>query len=195
MDHYPVLGAIHHQISSKEAHELFHEETAGLENHPASFASDTSSGDLAEPFIEKMGVTDPESTRIPARNLTANALRRFAHTDNDGNELPDLILHRGADPIPEYNNPLLLPGMYPTLYPFGIGGFKDKSRPTALSFECQARYYLNIPDKCFRHHFSYLFVVLNMIQHCKAHLHTHFTVHTSRFKAVAHRLSSLTLWI
>jgi hypothetical protein len=199
MDLFPEDGplpgieqrAIHHEISSSEVSELFHEETAGFEDHPASSATDLSPNDLNEPLVEKMGVIDPECTRIPARSLTANALRRFAHTDEDGKELPDLVLHRGADPISEYNNPALVPGMYPTLYPFGIGGFEDKSRPTALSFESQAKYYLNIPNKSFRYHFSYLFVILNMIQRRKAHLHTHFTVNASRFKAVAHRLTSL----
>jgi hypothetical protein len=110
-------GVIHHKINGKEVNELFHEETAGIDDHPASFMMSTTSDDLTEPFVEKMGVIDPECTRIPARTLTASSLRRFAHTDEDGNELPDLVLHRGADPITEYNNPLLLPGMYPTLYP------------------------------------------------------------------------------
>ncbi|TEB25454.1 hypothetical protein FA13DRAFT_1637311, partial [Coprinellus micaceus] len=122
--------------------------------------------------------------------MTAGALRRLAPSPNDP-EKPDLVLHRGCDPVPEYNNPMLLPGMYPTLYPFGIGGFEDKSRPTPLGFENQAQCYLNLHDKSFRHHFSYLFVVLNMIQRRRAHLQTHFTVQTSRFRRVADMLTSL----
>ncbi|TFK22122.1 hypothetical protein FA15DRAFT_596699 [Coprinopsis marcescibilis] len=105
--------------------------------------------------------------------------------------MPDLIIHHGADPIPEYNNPKLIPGMFPTLYPFGIGGFEDHDRPTALSFEKQAEYYLNVPEKMFRYHYSFIFIVLNMIQRCRAHLHTHFTVNSSRFETVAHSLTSL----
>jgi hypothetical protein len=127
MDLFPEDGplpgiehsVIHHKLTSHEVSDLFHEETAGIEDHPASSATNMCTNKVTEPFFEKMAVIDPECTRIPARSLTANASRRFAHTDEDGKELPDLVLHRGADPIPEYNNPALLPGMYPTLYPFG----------------------------------------------------------------------------
>ncbi|TFK20679.1 hypothetical protein FA15DRAFT_682417 [Coprinopsis marcescibilis] len=62
--------------------------------------------------------------------------------------------------------------MFPTLYLFGISGFEDKHRPTIVSFESQAAYYLNLSDKSFRYHESYLFVTLNMIQRRKAHCHT-----------------------
>jgi hypothetical protein len=43
--------------------------------------------------------------------------------------LPDLILHRGSTAIKEYKNPELMPGMFPTLWPFGIGGFEDPDGP------------------------------------------------------------------
>ncbi|TFK17266.1 hypothetical protein FA15DRAFT_605450, partial [Coprinopsis marcescibilis] len=147
-----------------------------------------------------MGIIDPELTRVPARKLTANALRHLAPDLSSSDDIagepkseePDLVLHRGADPIPEYNNPMLIPGMYPTLFPYGIGGFEDKSRATALSFDSQAAYYLNLYDRSFRYHYSYIFVVLNMIQRRRAHLQTHFTVHTSRFQRIAQSLTALT---
>jgi hypothetical protein len=41
--------------------------------------------------------------------------------------MPDLILHRSSHAIPEYKNPDLMPGMYTTLYPFGIGGFEHQN--------------------------------------------------------------------
>ncbi|KAF6755639.1 hypothetical protein DFP72DRAFT_811348, partial [Ephemerocybe angulata] len=105
--------------------------------------------------------------------------------------MPDLVLHHGKDPISEYNNPDLVPGMYPTLFPFGIGGFEDKSRPTTLSFEKQANYYLNLADKSFRYHYFFIFVILNMIQRRRAHLHTSFTVKCARFQSIAPSLTSL----
>ncbi|KAG1794514.1 uncharacterized protein BJ212DRAFT_1571908 [Suillus subaureus] len=89
--------------------------------------------------------------------------------------LPDLVVHRGFHPINEYNNPNLIPGMYPTLFPFGIGGFEDDTRSKALSFQQQAQYYLNIADRSFRYHHSFIFVVWNMIQRRMAHLKTFFT--------------------
>ncbi|KAF6743599.1 hypothetical protein DFP72DRAFT_827526, partial [Ephemerocybe angulata] len=123
--------------------------------------------------------------------LTANALRNLAPAADKTDDKPDLILHYGSDPIPEYNNPNLLPGMYPLLFPFGIGGFEDPNCETALAFNNQAQYYFNLPDKEFRYHYSYLFVVLNIIQCRMSHLHTHFTVNSARFQAVAQSLTSL----
>lgn len=93
--------------------------------------------------------------------------------------------------VNEYNNPDLLPGMFPTLFSYGIEGFKDKSRPTLLSFQQQAQYYLNLADHCFRYHHSHLFVALNMIQRRAAHLHTFFTVKKSNFNIIAWKLTQV----
>lgn len=99
----------------------------------------------------------------------ASALRNLANglgtkQMNTGLDQPDLAIHHSATAVSEYNNPDLMPGMFPTLFPFGIGGFEDKSRPTALSFKEQAQYYFNISDRAFRYHYSYIFVALNMLQ-------------------------------
>jgi hypothetical protein len=106
--------------------------------------------------------------------------------------LPDLILHRGSTAIKEYKNPELMPGMFPTLWPFGIGGFEKLRRPVSLSFPKQANYYFDLPDKCFRTHNSFLFVTLNIIQRRAAHLHTHFTVRKSNFPSIAEKLITVT---
>ncbi|KAJ3516563.1 hypothetical protein NMY22_g14178 [Coprinellus aureogranulatus] len=184
-------SALHDERSATDARSMFNEETAGIESHPASLlTTDTNENMSGTLVLEKMGVSDPESTRIPARRFVAKALSNLTSSSGE-NKLPDLVLHRGEDPIPEYNNPDLVPGMYPTLYPLGIGGFDDKSRESKISFQHQAQYYLNLPDKDFRYHYSFIFVILNMIQRRKSHLHTHFTVNTSRFKSVAEKLTSL----
>ncbi|KAG2749902.1 hypothetical protein P692DRAFT_201712247, partial [Suillus brevipes Sb2] len=135
-----------------------------------------------------MGVSDPECDKISGRACTAAALRNL-HSRTG--QQPDLIVHRGMDAIPEYKNPDLLPGMFPTLFPYGIGGFEDKLRDAPLSFEQQARYYLNLPDRAFRYHHSYLFVVLNILQRRAAHLHTFFTVRKSNFHDVARKLTKV----
>ncbi|KAF9782691.1 hypothetical protein BJ322DRAFT_1009433, partial [Thelephora terrestris] len=106
----------------------------------------------------------------------------------DGSELPDLVLHRGSTAVPEYNNPDLMPGMYPTLFPAGTGGFDIPDRTCAISFQKQAEYCLDLADRSFRYHHSFLFVALNIIQRRTAHLQTHFTVRRSKFETVATRL-------
>jgi hypothetical protein len=41
----------------------------------------------------------------------------------------------GPKPKNEFNNPHLLPMMYPTLFPYGLGGLEDKSRRSRLGFK------------------------------------------------------------
>lgn len=143
-------ATINQYMEHDRVKQIFAEETAGIEDHPAAHVQEAKNHILSdEPMVERMGIMDPEHTRIPARTLTASALQHLA--PSDGSEPPDLVLHHGNDPIPEYNNPSLLPGMYPTLFPFGIGGFEDRTRPTPLAFDSQAEYYLNIHSKRFRY--------------------------------------------
>ena len=79
-------------------------------------------------MIEKAGVADPECDRMPGRLFTSAALKNLV---SDGSESADLALHRGSAAVPEYNNPDLIPGMYPTLYPPETGGFdvQDRDHP------------------------------------------------------------------
>ena len=77
--------------------------------------------------------------------------------------------------------------MYPTLYPYGTGGFEDPECPVAVSFQKQANYYLDLADHSFRYHHSFIFVVVNILQRRAAH----FTVSQSCFKAVSETLLSI----
>jgi len=149
-----------------------------------------------EVLLEKTGIVDPECDRLSGQSFTASALKNLAcNLRNDDDTLqekkPDLAIHHSSTAVSEYYNPDLMPGMFPTLYPFGIGGFEDKTHAIAISFKEQAAYYFNIPDCSFHYHFSYMFVALNMLQRWLAHLYTSFTVKNSNFDAVAHELSLL----
>jgi hypothetical protein len=179
-------GVIHDHQS--DADEIFREEAAGISEHPAELLGSSPQGLESEPFgvmLEKMGVADPECDRMPGRLFTAAALRNLVP---DGSELPDLVLHRGSMAVSEYSNPDLIPGMYPTLFPVGTGGFEVPDRACTISFNKQAGYYLDLADRSFRYHHSFLFVVLNIIQRRTAHLQTHFTVRRSKFETVASKL-------
>ena len=85
-----------------------------------------------------------------------------------------------------------MPGMFLTLWPFGIGGFENPTRPVSISVNIQANYYFDIPDRSFRFHNSFLFVTLNIIQRRAAHLHTHFTVRKNNFPSIAEKLITIT---
>ncbi|KAE9389474.1 hypothetical protein BT96DRAFT_834826, partial [Gymnopus androsaceus JB14] len=100
-------------------------------------------------------------------------------------------IHYKLDPITEYNNPDLFLGMFPTLFPLGIGGFEESSRNPSVSLEMHAKHLLNLGDRCFWYHYFYLFVALNLIQWWKAHLHTSLSIKSSRFSTIAPALLSV----
>ena len=142
-------------------------------------------------FLEKVGVSDPKGDRLSGQTFVSTALRNLV--SNMGNStLPDLILHRGSTAIKEYKNPELMPGMFLTLWPFGIGGFENCIQPVSISFPIQANYYFDIPDRSFCFHNSFLFVTLNIIQRRAAHLHMHCTVKKNNFPSIAEKLITIT---
>jgi hypothetical protein len=65
------------------------------------------------------------------------------------------------------------------------------SRLTSLSFGRQAKYCLNISDRCLRYHESFIFVALNMLQRRQAHLQTHFAVRKSNFDSDDRKLTNV----
>ena len=104
---------------------------------------------------------------------------------------PDLVLHQSSHVVVEYNNPDLMPGMFPMPFPLGTGGFEHPHRSPKVSFQAHANALLAVPNKSFRHHQLFIFVALNMIQRRLSHLHTHFTVRKSNFDSIATKLTSL----
>jgi hypothetical protein len=144
---------------------IFAEETAGFSEHPAETfvmgCSKDSENDDTHVLLESMGVSDADSSKLSGCTFTASALCNLMPTDC---ERPSLEMHRGRDAVSEYDNPDLIPGMFPTLFPFGIGGFDDKTRPTPLGFRRQIEYTLDLADKSFHHHRTYIFITLNIWQ-------------------------------
>ena len=197
LDQYPEDGALPSiennvvEDNISDASQIFLNETAGPSEHPAEMLKDSNKPDDSFVFLEKVGVSDPEGDRLTGRAFIGAGIRNLVSSMADST-LPDLILHRGSTAIREYKNPALMPGMFPTLWPFGIGGFDDSDRQTPLSFPVQANYYFDIPDHRFRYHHAYSFVALNIIQRRAAHLHTHFTVKKNNFPTIAENLVKVT---
>jgi hypothetical protein len=177
--------------NDNDADRLFESETAGFETHPAGvddravkFPDALQRDDV---FIENTGTYDADGITIPHRHSLASGLRNFTKSGNT----PDLIIPRGSDAVPEYSNPKLFPGMFPTLFPHGLGGFDDDMRQVPISFQKQVEYFMDIVDRRFRRHWSFLFVALNIHQRRTAHLHTWLTVKKSSFTRVAPILATI----
>jgi len=101
------------------------------------------------------------------------------------------IIPRGSAPGNEYNNPTLLLGLYPTLFPYGAGGFEDTSRPTKISFKKQIQYLLTYSDRRFEEHHSFIFIVFNMLQRREACLHARLMTSKPYFSKTADQIVSV----
>ncbi|KAJ7720686.1 hypothetical protein B0H16DRAFT_1230563, partial [Mycena metata] len=80
------------------------------------------------PF-QSVVVTDVDGN-APSADLRAAALCHMKKPDGNYVELP-----HDKQPANEFNNPHLFPMMYPTLFPYGLGGMEDNVRPTKLAFK------------------------------------------------------------
>ena len=67
-------------------------------------------------------------------------------------------------PANEFYSPELFPMTYPTLFPYGLGGFEDAKRTNALSFKRQVKHFFSLADQRFQKHYSFLFTVFNILQ-------------------------------
>ncbi|KAG0693547.1 hypothetical protein DFH29DRAFT_784184, partial [Suillus ampliporus] len=70
-----------------------------------------------------------------ANELSAAALR---HVKNNGGGY--IQIPHGPQPVNEFHNPSMFLMMYPTLYPYGLGGFEDDSRSVRMSMKRHVRH-------------------------------------------------------
>ncbi|KAJ6460668.1 hypothetical protein C8R47DRAFT_921804, partial [Mycena vitilis] len=66
----------------------------------------------------------------PSNDLRAAALK---HMHKNGSNYVEIPHDKKA--VNEFNNPALLPMIYPTLFPYGLGGLEDDSRFSPLGFK------------------------------------------------------------
>jgi hypothetical protein len=98
-----------------------------------------------------------------------------------------------ANPINEFFNPVMFPMLYPTLFPYGIGGFEDRSRPVPIGFENHVKHMLALNDSRFQEHYSFMFVAFNIIQRRKLLLHTSLRVNRKNFNNWAQRFADVSV--
>ncbi|KIL63480.1 hypothetical protein M378DRAFT_79706, partial [Amanita muscaria Koide BX008] len=75
--------------------------------------------------------------KIVISDVDAAALRHMRKKKGGYLKLP-----HDANPENEFVNPNLFPKIYPTLFPFGVGGLEDHSRKEAISFQRHVKHLL-----------------------------------------------------
>ncbi len=98
-------------------------------------------------------------------------------------------LPHDPEPVEEFYNPSLFPMMYPTLFPYGVGGLEDRSRPKPISLKCHVKHYFSLNDTRFQRHNSFQFSAFNMLQRRSMLLHTSLKVKRANFASIANRFA------
>ena len=114
-------------------------------------------------------------------DATVNEMRAAAikHMKTKGGSF--LQIPHNDKPTNEFYNPDLLPLTYPSLFPYGLGGFENLERSTALSFKRQVKHFFSLADCRFQEHYSFLFTVFNILQRRAILLQTSIKVKRSSF--------------
>ncbi len=193
MDLYPTEGlpGLDDRIINVDlpADEIFEEETAGVSEHPGSLRNLPPDHAIGHTFVERTGVIDPDGSTIAGRELHAAAVRNVTKRLNGK---ADLILSNSAKPAAEYDNPTLIPAMFPTLFPLGTGGLEDRGRTIPISLRVHADYLLDTTDRTIRNHYSFVFLFLNIWLRRLAHLHIHLVVSRMNIEKAADCIRDVT---
>lgn len=109
------------------------------------------------PF-ESVYITDVDG-HATSNQLRAAAVKHVREKGGGYIELP-----HGENPENEFNNSQLFPKLYPSLFPYGIGGFEDSRRKIPVAMQSQIKHFMNIADRRFKHHQSFIFTAFNILQ-------------------------------
>lgn len=84
----------------------------------------------------------------------------------------------------------MLLGLYPTLFPYGVGGFDDTKRKK-ISHKDLTKHYLQLGCKRFVRNRTFIFVTFNMIQRHEYLKELNLMVKKSDFKNFANEISMI----
>lgn len=142
-------------------------------------------GDPTIPF-EKVVICDVDTHATP----NEHPLAAIQHIKNKGGSF--IQIPHDSKPMNEFNDPTLFPKMYPILFPYGLGSFKDCRHARFVGFKAHVTHLVSLSDKCFQEHHSFLFTAFNMIQRRTVLLHTNLKVKQSNFDSIIAHFQNVT---
>ena len=169
---------VEHIPVSNTARDLVSRYDCSGDGQPADVTSEPSP-ELPVHF-ESVVITDVDANS-PSNQLKAAALR---HAKRGGSFIQ---VPHDTEPLNEFFNPTMFPMIYPSLFPYGIGGFEDIRRVVPIGLENHVKHMLALSDRRFQEHYSFMFVIFNVIQRRKLLLHTSLCVKRKNFESWAQR--------
>ena len=136
--------------------------------------------------FESVVITDVDAN-APSYQLKAAALQ---HAKRGGSFIQ---VPHDTEPLNEFFNPTMFPMLYPTLFPYGIGGFEDRRRTIPIGLENHVKHMLALADRRFQEHYSFMFVIFNVIQRRKLLLHMSLRVKRNNFDSWARRFVDISI--
>lgn len=136
------------------------------------------------PF-QNVVITDVDGS-APANELRAAAIR---HVKKKGGGY--IEINHDPAPVNEFFNPDMFPMIYPTLFPYGIGGFENCRRSASVSLKHHTKHLFSLADRRFQEHYSFLFTVFNILQRREILLHTSLKVKKKNFSSIAQSFASV----
>lgn len=136
-------------------------------------------------IFESVVIADVER-ESSTNSLKAAAIRHLTKSEKRFVQIP-----HGTDPSNEFQNPDLFPMMYPTLFPFGIGGIEESDRLVPVGMERHVRHLLRLSDRRFQVHPSFMFSAFNIIQRRQALRQTKLKVDAPYFGSIAKDLAEV----
>ena len=120
-------------------------------------------------------VSDVDGKEVSSIEMASTALQ---HLKAGGKFVQ---MPHGVIPSNDYQDYNLFPLLYPTLYPYGKGGFNSPDRIQKVSPEVHARHLFNLHDDHFQTHYSFPFAIFNVLQRHSVSRHASVRVKSKAF--------------
>ena len=180
LDSNPILPFHIEHMQTSHTTEL---STSGYDTSDRNLPTDTVEGEIAAPSedipFSSVVITDVDNV-MSSSQLAAAAIRHMKKKGGGYFQIPH-------DPTPanEFFNADLFPMLYPTLYPYGIGGFEDQNRRVRVSMHRHVKHLFCLDDQHFQRHHSFLFTVFNVLQRWEMLLRVGLKAKKRNFESVA----------